>query len=470
MATISSAGIGSGLQVADIISQLMTIERAPKDKLAAAATATQTKISEVGKIASAMSKFRELGTKLASSSFWQQTTASSSTSAIGVTSTSTASPANYAVNVTQLAASQSVAAGKTFASPDALVGSGTLTLSMGTWDATQTGFTANATATPVDVTIEATDTLASLRDKINASGSGVTAAILTDSSGARLVMRSKESGAANGFSVAVAGATGDLGTLSYAQGAKTASLASPAANAQGTIDGLPVSSSTNTFNNVLDGVSLTFNALTPTPASVNVVSDTETIKKALNDFATAYNDVVKVITADTKYDAATKKAGPLQGDSSIVGVLNEMRAILGSNSTASSAFGRLSDVGFEQQRDGTLSVNDKKLSNALTNLKEMKALFANTNLTDPANDGMARRFRSLADKMLNTEGTLTAKTTALNDQLKRNQKSQDALEQRLIQTQKRLERQYGALDTKISSSNALNNYVSQQITLWNKSS
>ena len=469
MATISSPGIGSGLDVQSIISQLMTIERAPKDKLAAEATKTQTQVSEVGKITSAMSKLRDLASKLSSSTFWKQTSATSSNAAVSVTSSSSALASSYAVSVSQLAQSQSLVGSTTFSSPTAFVGTGTLTLDMGAWNAAKTVFTPTTPAATTSLTIEATDTVETLRDKINSAGLGVSASILTDSTGSRLVMRSKETGAANGFAVSVAGATGNLGSLSYpASGAKVATLNTAGSDAAATINGLPITSTTNTLANVLDGVSLTLNAVTASDVTVNVASDTETIKKTLTDFAAAYSDIVKTVMNDTKYDATTKKAGPLQGDSAIVGVVSRMRAVLGASSGASSVFSRLSDVGFEQQRDGSLTVNSTRLSNALSNLTQLKAAFSNVNASDSTQDGFAKRFKDLADSLLNTGGTLTSRSDGLNEKLRRNQKSQEAIDQRLVQTQKRLEAQYGALDTKLGASNGLSNYVSQQITLWNK--
>ena len=470
MATISSPGIGSGLDVGSIITQLMAIERAPKDKLASEATKTQTQISEVGKITSAVSKLRDLASKLASSSFWQQTTASSSNAAaVAVTSSSSAAASNFAVNVTKLAKAQSVVGATTFASATAFVGTGTLTLDMGSWDATQTNFTARTPASGASLTIEATDTVESLRDKINAAGLGISASILTDATGARLVMRSKETGATNGFAVSVSGATGDLGSLAYpALGAKTATMNNAGSDASATINGLAVTSATNVLTNVLDGVSLTLNATTTSEVTINVASDTEAMKKVMQDFASAYSEVVRTIATNTKYDAASKKAGPLQGDNAIVSVLSRMRGIVGMSSGAAAAFPRLSDIGFEQQRDGSLTVNETRLKNALSNLTDLRKAFSNVDTGDGSTDGFARRFKAMADGLLNTDGTLSSRSDGLNEKLRRNQKNQEAIEQRLVQTQKRLEAQYGALDTKLSASNGLSSYVSQQISQWNK--
>jgi flagellar hook-associated protein 2 len=455
MATISSPGIGSGLDVSSIITQLMAIERQPLKQLETAETKIQSQISEVGKIKSALSKFRDVAAKLASTDFWRTTTGKSNSSAVGVTTSSTASPASFAVEVTSLAKAQTIAA-PALASSSTTLGSGTLTIQ-------RTGG-----GDPFDVASEATDTLAGIRDKIIAAGAGVTASILTDASGARLVMRANATGTDNAFNTTVSG-TG-LDGLSFNAATQTggATPAQPAANLVATVNNLPVSSASNTLTDVFDGVTLTMTAETAGPVTIDVAADTETLKKTLTEFATAYTELSKLIVTDTKYDATAKKAGALQGDSAIVGLQNRLRSMLGASSGASTAYARLSDVGFEMQQDGSLTVNSTKLDKAIANLSELKALFSNSSLTDANLDGFGKRFRVVASDILGIDGALTSRTTGLNDKLKRNQTSQDRMEERLAQTQKRLEKQYSMLDAKLGTLNGLSTYVTNQVAQWNK--
>jgi flagellar hook-associated protein 2 len=472
MAAISSAGIGSGLDVKSIISQLMAIEQRPKDKLAADASKIQTQISEVGKVTSALSTLRDVSYKLSQSSFWNQTTATSSSTDISVTSDTTALAAKYSVAVQQLASSQSVLGGTTFASSTALVGSGTMTLQMGTWGAGQTSFTASSTLpSSASITVEATDTVETLRDKINAADIGVSASILSDSSGARLVMRSESTGETNAFRVTLAGASGGLTGLGYdpSSGVNSATRTQTASNALATIDGVSVSSTSNTFTDVLDGVSFTANALTTTAATVTVATDNAAIKTKLQEFATAYTALNSLIATDTKYDATTKKAGPLQGDSSIVGIQTRMRSLLGATSTASTTYSRLSDAGLELQRDGSLSLNSTKVDSALSNFSQMKALFVDNTSTAASAEGFGKQFYDSIYSMTTLGGSVNARSTALSDKLSRNQKSQEAMTARLALTQKMLEAQYGALDSRMATFNGLSSYVNQQVTQWNKS-
>lgn len=457
MATISSPGIGSGLDVSSIITSLMAIERKPLNQLETAESKIQSQISEVGKIKSALSKFRDLAAKLASTDFWKSSTGTASNSAVGITTSSSASPAQYSVNVSSLAAAQAIAA-PAVASSTATLGAGTLTIQRA------------GGGDPFAVTIEATDTLAGIRDKINAAGAGVTASILNDGSGARLMMRSNETGVANGFTTTVSGS--GLDGLTFDAGTQTggATRAQQALDAAATINNLPVTSPSNTLADVLDGVTLTLNAETTAgPVNVTVAPDNAALKKTLTEFASAYTELARLIAADTRYDATSKKAGALQGDSAIVGLQTQLRSMLGASSGASTAYARLSDVGFEMQQDGSLTVNATKLDKAIANLPQLRALFSNSSLTDPSLDGFGKRFRVVASDILGVDGTLTSRTDGLNEKLRRNQKQQDRMEERLAATQKRLEKQYSTLDAKLGTLNGLSTYVTQQVAQWNKS-
>lgn len=463
--SLSSLGVGSGLDVNSIITGLMAIEKKPLTNLQSAEKTINTQISEVGKIKSALSKFRDLAAKLAGTDFWKQTTGTSGSSAVAVTTDGNATPGSYSVQVSSLASAQAIAT-STYASSSALVGAGTLSIETGTWGANQASFTSGGAATAI--TIAADDTLASVRDKINASGAAVSASILTDATGARLVIRSKDTGAANAFRTSVS--AGGPTALAYdpSSGVTNATRSQTAANAAATINGIPVSSASNSLVNVLDGVTLTLKDLTTSAATVTVASDTESMKKTLQDFAAAYSELAKLIATDTRYDATSKTSGPLQGDGAVVGLQSRLRAMLGATSGASSAYARLSDAGFEMQRDGSLSVNTTKLDKALANLPELKKLMSNSSTTDPSLDGFGKRLRVFASDVLGAEGTLTARSDGLAEKLKRNQASQDSMQQRLDQIQKRLEAQYSALDTQMGKLNSLSTYVTQQVAAWNK--
>lgn len=478
MATISSPGIGSGLDVNAIITKLMAIERQPITNLQSKATQIQTRISEYGKLQSATAALRDAALALSGDATWGQTTGTSSNAAaVGVAVRSGAAAGDFTLEVLALAKAQSLASAA-FGSSAQVVGAGSLHIELGSWGPGQASFTPRSGATAVDVTIEATDTLAQVRDKINAAGAGVTAMILNDGGGARLVMRSTSTGAENAFRTLVTDADGNhsdaagLSAFAFDPSASSAVMTQTeaSANASATFNGLAITSASNTLADVIDGVSLTLNATTDAAVNISVRQDNDAIKKNLQSFVDAYNAYAKLIANEVRYDAASKTAGPLQGDSSVIGMQRQMRALIGASSGASSVFGRIADAGLELQSDGSVKINAGKLDAALANLPEMRKLFANTDLAVPANDGIARRFRLLGDSLLGADGALTTRTDGLRKQIDSNQKQQDALELRAEQTEKRLRAQYTALDATLGQLSSMSDYVTQQIAAWNAAS
>jgi flagellar hook-associated protein 2 len=473
---ISSAGIGSGLDVNGIISKLMSVEQAPLTQLQTKAATIQTNISAYGAIKSAVSAFRDAASTLAQPTAWSATAGTSSDpTAVGVATSAGAPTGSYSILVQNLAASQSTVSG-TFASGAALVGAGSLHVDLGTWSANQAGFTPQTGSTGMDIAVTADDTLATLSQKINDAGAGISAAVVTDSTGARLVLSSSTTGTTNGFRVTATDSDGGntdatgLSGLAFdpAGGSVGSTITQAAGNAQATINGLPINSATNNLVNVLQGLTITLTKASTTPVQVSVAQDTKAIKDSVTAFVKAYNDLSTLISTDVKYDAGTSTAGPLQGDSAALSLQRQMRSILSSSSTASTAFSTLSQVGLQLQVDGTIKVNDAALSAAIANPTQIKALFTASNIIDPANSGFAQRFRSLGDAVLGIDGLITSRTDGLNKSLTRNHTDQDAVNQRLADTEARLRAQYTALDAKMATISTLSTYITQQIANWNK--
>jgi len=470
--SVSSAGIGSGLDVTGIISKLMTVESAPLTALQTKATGIQTKISAFAAVKSAISGFRDAARTLTNPSTWSATLGTSGDpSTVTVVPSATAATGSYAITVQNLAASQSIAS-RSYADSTAVVGAGSLHIDLGSWNTGNTAFTAQTGNAGVDLTVSATATLADVRDQINAAGAGVTASIVTDTTGARLVMTSAKTGVNNGFRITSTDADGvnndsaGLSALAYnPPGSTTSTLSQTAANASATINGLSVSSASNNLAGAVDGLTLNLVKVNTTPVLVTVAQDNTSITAAIQGFATAYNTLSTLLETDTKYDSTTSTAGPLQADSTAVSVQRQLRNILGASSTASTAFSTLSQAGLEIQSDGTISVNSTKLTSALGNLGEVKKLFANSGT---GGNGFATQMRSLTTAMLASDGQLTSRTSGLATSLTSNQKQQADMNSRLATTKARLTAQYTALDKKMASLSGLSDYVTQQITNWNK--
>ncbi len=474
---ISSAGLGSGLDVNSIVTQMMALERRPITLLKSEASQLNTKLSAFGRLQGVLSTLRDAAAKLGRDSTWDAMSASSgNTTALGVASSGKPMAGVYSVNVDRLASGQTVAS-RGFADSAAVVGSGTLRIELGDFDAQPPLPKAGASA--VDIIIEpGADSLAAIRDRINAAGAGVQASIVTDLGGARLVLRSSATGLENGFRIEVLadadgnpGDTSGLSALAYDPRVSTdpqagTSRVQTAANAQLRIDGLALESASNTVDGAIQGVSLTLRQA-GVATEVRVEPDTDALKKAVDEFAAAYNETVRLLREQTRYDPATKTAGALQGDRGAVQLLGQLRSMFGDTSGASPVFQRLPDIGLTLNTDGRIVTDNAKLSSALTQRDDLRKLFSNVDAQTPGNEGLGRRFDSWLGNMLGSDGTLENRQQSLKDRVRSNEQQQEKLEARVQRSGARMLAQYTALDTRMGQLQSLSSYVTQQMLMLN---
>lgn len=350
-------------------------------------------------------------------------------------------------------------------------------------------FTPAASSSDLAITVTAADTVTTLAAKINAANAGVVATVFRDGTGERLLLRSKSTGADAGFRIQATDADSNnvdnTGLSRFAYDPQTAafgmaSSGTPAQNGQDAkarINGLAVTSKTNTLTDNIPGVTITLTGTTTTgygtvgevksPVTMAVREDVTPAVKNVQDFITAYNTLAASLSDMTKYDAATKTPSIFQGDSAVLGLQSILRNMLGSVSTGST-YQRLSEVGIERQLDGSLTLNTAKLSTAANNGTELQKLFT-TNNSNTQTNGFALKFSALAKGVLGTGGSVVNKAAALQKDLDRNATEQTRVNDRADAVEARLRKQYTALDTKMSALSALNAYVAQQVTTWNKS-
>jgi flagellar hook-associated protein 2 len=475
MPALTSLGIGSGVDLNTMLTQLVALERKPLEQMKSEASKLQTKVSSFGQIQSLVSRLQDAANKLkgtAGTGVWSQSVAKSANEqVVAAVSGSSAAPGSYGVTVTSLAAAQTASSATPFVDATALMGAGTLTLEIGRWDAGRTAFTAKAGSSATQLTVTAQDTVATVRDKINALGAGVTASLVTDANGTRLALRSASTGAVNGFRIT---ATDDDGNGADAAGLSRIAYDPPGgtvgmlfgqagANAVANINGVAVESATNELSGVVEGLTLRLRGTSATPVDVDVSPDREAITEAVKGLASAYSELAKYIGEQTKYDANAKVGGPLQGDSAVGNVLARLRGVINSASGASAAFARLSDIGLELQRDGTLAVDSAKLDKALGDLDGLKKAFTNTDALVTSNEGFARRFATLTTELLAVDGSLTTRSEGLRKLITQNSEKQSRLEDRVERYQARLVQQFTAMDSNLARLNALNSYVTQQL-------
>ncbi|WP_418315317.1 flagellar filament capping protein FliD [Piscinibacter sakaiensis] len=487
---ISSPGIGSGLDVQGIVSQLISLEQRPLTQLKTKQVTLNSQLSSFGQIKGKIAALQDAAAAMAKPEAWSRTASTSSdVSSVSVTSSGTAASGSYAVSVSQLAKAHNIASASFSGGSSTVVGAGRLRIETGSWTDQNNDpanpawlFAAKDGATPFDIEIpEGKDTLAGIRDQINAAKAGVTASIVNDGTGARLVVRSDLTGAENALKITeidVDGnpASGNLAALTYDRAApaptppQTAMLQTvPPQEAKATINGIDLVSSTNTFKDVGDGLSFTALKTTTAEVTLSVSTDTTFFKNAVNKFVAMYNDVNATLRELTKYDDASKSGGILQGDRTALTIQSQLRALVGGTAGTSSSFKRLSDFGISLDRDGRLNIDDTKLTAAMANPSEVALAMTSKADAAPGERGIAALFESFTKAVTGSDGTLTSRTDSLSQRVKLNGKEQERVNARIEQTRTRLLAQYSALDTKLSTLTGLNSYVSQQIATWNKS-
>ena len=460
MPSISSPGIGSGLDIGGIVTKLVALERQPLVQLQKASSSMQSRLSLYGQVKSQLSTLEDAASKLGSADGWTGMTVSSSNpAAISATAVSGSAAASFSVEVTRLASRQvSVVAPAT---AGAALGSGQLTLQQGSW---ATGVFVSAGGPAVNITIDSGNTLAAIAGKINSAGAGVEAMVVQAAEGERLVLRSTQTGAASGFDVSLKSTGSDegQGTTPYTGLSFTApSAAQQAQDARFVVDGLVFTSASNKVTNALPGVSLQLTQVTTTPVEIKLAQDKEAVKKNIQALVDAYNTVNSTLANAMKYNADTKSAAPLQGDSTATGLQNAMRGLMRAE-LAGQPFVRLQDLGISLQLNGSLVVNSSKLDAALDKPADLKQFFATSTAGQPR--GLVLQVADFVKGALASDGRVTVRTDALQAGIKRNSSDQERVNVRAERTQARLYEVYNAMDSKVGKLNAISSYVSQQLS------
>jgi len=388
--TLSAPGLGSGLDINSIVGKLMAVESQPLALLDRKEASLQAKISAYGSLKGALSSFRDSVAVLANASNFRGLSAiAADSSIVTATATDPAVPASYAIGITQLAQAQS-AYSAAIADTSAVIGAGgttTLQFQFGTITGgtltsgrySGASFVQDGSRASGTVTIDAgNNTLAGIRDAINAAHVGVTASIVSDGTASnRLVLTSTRTGASSSMKISVSGDSA-IASLLAQDPAGTQNLSQSVAgqDASLTINGMPVSSASNSVSDAVTGV--TFTLAKAGTTNVTVASNTTSAQSAIQGFVKAWNDATGTLKSLTSYDADTKQGGLLLGDATALRIESALRSALGSSVAGrSSGLTLLSQVGISIQKDGTLSLDNSKLQTALSSsLDDVAGLFA----------------------------------------------------------------------------------------------
>jgi len=374
---ITATGIGSGLDVESLVSQLVLSDVQPtENRINSSEARYQAELTAFGSLKSALSAFQSIvASSAASAQYVGKSASTSQADTVTASAQQSAAQATYALEVERLAEAQSLASG-TYTASTSTVGTGILTITLGTvsYDTnTQsvTGFSAKTEATPTAITIDdSNNTLSGVRDAINASSAGVVASIVNDGMGYRLVLQGTETGAENAVTISVS-ETGDAGLSDLAFNESNSNLAQTngATNAALTINGLEITSSSNTVSSAVEGVSFTLKKTTTAPATIVVAENLEAARAGVNNLINGFNTLNSEINSLTSYNAETSTASLLTGDGTVRNLARTIRSALNAAvADSGGAYSTLAELGITSNViDGSLSVDTTKLDAILAN-------------------------------------------------------------------------------------------------------
>jgi len=439
---ITATGLGSGLDINSIVTSLVNAESAgPTALYNQQTTQIQTRVSSYGQLQSAVSALQASLATLSTTTQFQNNAASvGDTTIASATANSTAVASNYSLEVDQLATGAQLTSTH-YATAATAVGTGTLTIKVG------------VTAIPVTITT-ANNTLAGIASAINQAGTayGVNASLLTANDGVHLVLSSATTGAVNAVTVSQSGGDGGLAPLAYDPANTTTTQLTQtqgAQDAQIKLNGYQYNSASNNVTGALTGVTISLKATTATGVTtpLSIATDQSSAQTAVQTFVSSYNTLAAAVKQLTSYDTSTSTAGPLLGDALTNGLVNQIQKAINTSvpSLRTGPFSTLAEIGIVANPDGSLGLDQSKLSAAFTNnYAAVTQLFAGTG-------GVATTLNNVLNSYTQpVTGVFAQQNDSLQKSLTNIQTEQSALATRLAAMQTTLLAQYNAMDALVS--------------------
>lgn len=472
MATVSSLGIGSGLDLNTLLANLTTAEKARLTPINTAQSSYSAKLTAYGTLKSSLQTFADASKALASSSLYSATKATSSnTSAFTAKTGDGAAAGSYSINVTQLAQSQSLVSGTKTSSTTAL--------------GSVTGTTRTLTIAQADgsksLNISLTDdqtSLTGVRDAINKAGGGVTASLLKVSdSSYQLIVTSNNTGTDSEITMSVTGDDTLNSAIGYTEGSNSNGMTQnvEAKNAQLTVNNIALERQSNTITDAPEGITLNLLATTTSAASLNVTKDTSSATTAIKAFVDAYNalqdtysSLTKFTATDTDSDTQDTTNGALLGDSALRTIQTRLKSAV-TGASGSGTISSLSNIGITTDPDtGKLEIDSDKLSTALTNNSSAVSAMM---VGDGKTTGVMTKISSLNTGFLDDDtGTIANAETAVNATLKTLTTQYNKVNDSINTTIARYKTQFTALDVAIQKLNSTADYLTKQFDAMTTSS
>ncbi|WP_447927941.1 flagellar filament capping protein FliD [Vreelandella sp. EE27] len=441
MASITSLGVGSGLDLTGLLDQLEDAERGKLEPIERQIETQETKISAYGQMKSTLAQFQTAAAELNDSALYESLSTNVGGSAATAAADAEALPGSYNISV------------ETLATRGTLASEG---VSQDQYEQPLTSTEQKLTLTfgngeSEDVIIAADSTLEDMRDAINAADAGVNATIIFDGDDYRLALSSSETGEDASISDFSFGAEGN------APFAADTTTHQAGTNAALEVNGITITSPTNQVEGAIQGVTL--NLQEEGESTVAVEQNTRAVRDAVNGFVDAYNDLKETIGTLTSFNAETGVAGELNGDSATRSVENQLRSVLSGG--IGGEYSRLADIGITLQRDGTLEVDDGQLDNAIANNQEaLSAFFAG----DASDAGMAGQVNQTIEQLLGSSGAVNGAISGAENRVESLGERYIRTEQTIEQTISRYRTQFGQLDGMVAQMNQTSDYLTQQFS------
>jgi flagellar hook-associated protein 2 len=445
----SGAAGGSVIDVSSLVSQLVQATQAPQESIISNQTqAVSAQISAVGTLQSALSTFQSSLSGLdTAAAFGVNTAQSTDPTAFTATADSNAVPGTYSVTVAQLAQAQQLVSNAFTGGSSAVVGTGTLQLSLG--------------GRSFSVTIDSNnDTVAGIAGAINAAtgNTGIEASVVTGTDGAHLVLTSSLTGATNTIQVSETDSGGGLAKLTYGSGSTnyTEPTSGKPQDAEFSVAGVSYTSASNTVTDAVSGITLSLLAPTTSASSLTIATNTAETQSNIEAFVTAYNTLQGSLSSLGSYNATTNTAGPMMGNGLLTSIQNEIRsALYNVVDTGSPNLNSLASIGITTNSDGTLSIDDATLSAALSsNFGAVSQLFTGSG-------GVASSLNTQLSADLSSTGPIQSSSQSLVSQENALTQQSNQLQQQMNALSASMTQQYAALNTLLSSLQTTSSYLTQ---------
>lgn len=455
----SSLGIGSGINTTQLVSDLTNASFEPKETaIGTRMTTANARISALASAKSALDTFSNALSELLKSSEYRGQPVSNDPSIAAVSLMNGGVPKGLPaqLEVRQLAAAQVLQSGS-LAAATAVAGTGDLKLTVG------------GTVKTITLTAPA-NTLSDLAGKINEANAGVTATVVTDNSGARLVLKGA-TGAANAFTLtAEPSADADLQRFVFDGTTGTMTRSQTAANALIRLDNIDMEFSSNEVTTAIPFVRIDLNKAVPgTKITLATDQPTTNMSELVQEYVAAYNNLKRALNSSTTSASDGSTVGLLSSDSGVREMSRRLGQLASLELSSTGTYRSLNSLGVSTARDGTLTVDTAKLNAALAADPQAITEMLNPTVPGPNNKGIAGALKDVTDFLNASDGPL-ASSKAIYDKLKTSlQKQLDKLSEDRTDYSDRLTKTYAAMQAQLSRLNATKSYLEQQVKAWNSS-